>query len=95
MQGGFVVVADGKVLARVPLRLGGIMSMEPYEVFLSATAEAEEIARGLGCQLKNPFKTLVSTVHTTLPDLGLTDLGLIDTRTGTPTSLIVPADVPT
>jgi adenine deaminase len=89
MQGGFAVVADGKVLAEVPLRVGGIMSLEPYESFLAATAAAEEIAHSLGCQLKNPFKTLVSTVHTTLPDLGLTDLGLIDTRTGTPTSLVV------
>ena len=31
MQGGLVIVDGGKVLASVPLRVGGIMSEKPYE----------------------------------------------------------------
>jgi adenine deaminase len=88
-QGGFVTVADGKVLAEAPLRVGGIMSEEPYEVLLARIDEAQEAAAELGCGLTDPFKTLVSTIHTTLPDLGLTDRGLINSRIGVGTTVVV------
>jgi adenine deaminase len=95
LQGGFVVAADDEVLADVPLAFGGLMSLEPFETFLDAVSVAEAIARERGCRLANPFKTLVSTVHTTLPDLGLTDRGLVDTKNGRPVSIFVePARTP-
>lgn len=89
LQGGFVVADGDAILAEVPLPVGGLMTTQPYETFLAEVAAAEDAARGLGCPLVNPFKTLVSTCHTTLPDLGLTDLGLLDTRTGRRTDLVV------
>ncbi len=89
LQGGFVVAEGEEILAEVPLPVGGLMTTQPYETFLSEVAAAENAARELGCPLVNPFKTLVSTCHTTLPDLGLTDLGLLDTRTGQRTNLVV------
>ncbi len=80
IQGGFVVVADGGVLAEVPMKIGGIMSEEPFESFLDALEKAETAARDLGCKLVHPMFTLAQTVLSTLPDLGLTDRGLVDVR---------------
>jgi adenine deaminase len=89
IQGGFVAVDDEAVVADVPLRLGGLMSEEPYEVFLDKMDRAQRVAASLGSGLKDPFKTLVSTIHTTLPDLGLTDKGLVNSRLGIAANLIV------
>lgn len=89
IQGGFAAIHGDAVVADVPLRVGGLMSEEPYEVFLEKMDRAQVVAQGLGCNLKDPFKTLVSTIHTTLPDLGLTDKGLINSREGIGTTVIV------
>jgi adenine deaminase len=82
IQGGFVVVADGAVLADVPLVFGGIMSEEPYETVVEKINIVQCIARDLGCSLLHPFFTMAQTVLSTLPDLGLTDKGLVDARKG-------------
>jgi len=54
-QGGFIVVADGKVLGKAPLRIGGIMSEEPYETFLKAFDRAEQEVRKLGCRGRGQY----------------------------------------
>lgn len=89
IQGGFAAIDGNRAVADVPLRVGGLMSEEPHEVFLDKMDQAQAAARQLGCLLKDPFKTLVSTIHTTLPDLGLTDRGLVNSRIGVGTTLIV------
>lgn len=89
IQGGFAAIDGETVAADVPLRVGGLMSEEPYEVFLAKMDSAQAVAYQLGCRLRDPFKTLVSTIHTTLPDLGLTDKGLINSRIGIGTTVIV------
>ncbi|MEJ0000933.1 MAG: adenine deaminase C-terminal domain-containing protein [Verrucomicrobiota bacterium] len=80
IQGGYVVVADGKIRAEVRLPLGGIMAEEPFEGLVAQIAVAETAARELGCGLVHPLFTLAQTVLSTLPALGLTDQGLVDAR---------------
>jgi adenine deaminase len=82
IQGGFVVVANGRVQAEVSLSIGGIMAAQPYETLVSEITHAQAIARELGCGLLHPFFTMAQTVLSTLPDLGLTDKGLVDARRG-------------
>lgn len=82
MKGGFVVVRDGEVLAEVRLGIGGIMSAEPYETLLSDVEKANRAAKSLGCPLQHPFFTMAQTVLSSLPDLGLTDRGLVDALSG-------------
>lgn len=82
IQGGFVVVNDGKVLAEVGLQIGGIMSADPYEDLLVALEKANAAARTLGCPMKHPFFSMAQTVLLSLPDMGLTDRGLVDVSTG-------------
>lgn len=81
-QGGFAVVKDGEVMAEVRLPIGGIMSSEPYEMLLKSVDEANEAAHQLGCPLVHPFFTMSQTVLSSLPDLGFTDLGIVDVASG-------------
>lgn len=82
IQGGCVAVKDGQVLAVVHMRIGGMMSAEPYEELLQEFKQANAAAKTLGCPLQDPFLTLSQTTLLTLPDLGLTDRGLVDARLG-------------
>lgn len=82
MQGGFVLVENGEVVASVPLPVGGIMTTEPYEVFVEKIGFLQTKAREFGCELDHPVFTMAQTVLSTLPDLGLTDKGLVNARIG-------------
>jgi len=81
MQGGFVFVEGGKARASLPLPLGGLMSMEPAETVASQMKKLKEAARGLGCLPANPFLTLSFLALPVVPELKLTDKGLVDVST--------------
>ncbi len=78
MKGGLVAVADGQVLARLPLPVAGLMSEKSaYEV----QAELEELlkaSKALGCTLEEPFMALSFLALPVIPELKLTDKGLVD-----------------
>jgi adenine deaminase len=76
--GGFVVVADGTVTARVVLPVGGMMSAAPWEATATALSAANDAAFELGCRIRAPFMVLSFVGLGVVPDLGLTELGLID-----------------
>jgi adenine deaminase len=81
LGGGYVAVADGEVLAAVPLPYGGIMSDEPWEVVHDQSVAINAVARDLGCEMASPFMILAFVGLAGVPDYGLTELGLIDTFT--------------
>ena len=78
MQGGLAVVCDGAVLAKMRLPIGGLMSTKPAEEVMAEQDAMNEAARQLGCAGSAPFMTLSFISLPTVPELGLTDLGLID-----------------
>lgn len=78
MQGGLSVVCDGKVLARMALPIGGLMSVKPADEVMREQDAMNTAARQLGCTGSAPFMTLSFISLPTVPELGLTDLGLID-----------------
>ncbi len=90
MDGGFVVVADGEVLARVPLTVGGVMSDAPFEQTVSLLREAHAQAAALGCPIRAPFLILSFVGLFVVPDIGLTELGLIDTASQSFIDLLLP-----
>ncbi|HBV88616.1 MAG TPA: adenine deaminase [Desulfosporosinus sp.] len=77
-QGGFVAVQDGQVLGVLPLPIGGLMSPLPADEVMDQLLQINEVARTLGCDLPAPFMTLSFISLPTVPELGLTDHGLID-----------------
>ncbi len=78
MQGGLVTVADGQVLARVPLPIAGLMSDQPIERVREQMDELVGAARNLGTDLHAPFMALSFLALPVIPELKLTDKGLVD-----------------
>ncbi|WP_377506833.1 adenine deaminase [Octadecabacter sp. R77987] len=78
LEGGFVVVADGKVLAELALPVAGLMSLEPFEVVRAALEDLRTAARSLGVTLEEPFLQLAFLALPVIPMLKITDRGLVD-----------------
>ena len=80
MQGGLVIVNDGKVLAKVPLKIGGIMSDKPYEKVVEELHHLHEQLRLVISDgaVQNVFMILSFLCLPVIPSLKLTDKGLFD-----------------
>ena len=78
MGGGQVVVVDGKVVAEVALPIAGLMSPKPLLEVAGEIDRVVEAARELGITLDAPFMALSFLGLSVIPDLRITDLGLID-----------------
>ena len=78
MQGGFAIVANGMVLGKLPLPIGGLLSEEPVVDIIQNMEEINQAYYDLGGSLPSPFMTISFIGLPTVPDLGLTDLGLVD-----------------
>lgn len=78
MQGGQVVVEDGKVLEALPLPIAGLMSRDSVEKIRNKSHALAQAAKTLGCKLEDPFGTLSFLALPPIPELRLTDKGLID-----------------
>ncbi|MFC1592637.1 adenine deaminase [Candidatus Omnitrophota bacterium] len=77
-QGGLVVAADGKVLASLSLPIAGLLSDEPLEIVVGKLEKLEQLAKDLGTTLPSPFAALSFLALPVIPELRLTDLGLVD-----------------
>ena len=78
LQGGLVVVAGGQVLASLTLPIAGLLSTEPLEVVVDKLHHLEQAAAHLGARLSSSFSTLSFMALPVIPELRLTDLGLVD-----------------
>jgi adenine deaminase len=78
LQGGLVAVADGKVLASLATPVAGLLSLQPVESVVAELKKLESAARDLGAALPSPFATLSFLALPVIPELRLTDLGLVD-----------------
>ena len=78
LQGGQVAVANGKVQARLGLPIAGLVSDRPLAEVIKGIEDLNVAARALGCELTAPFMTLSFLSLSPIPELKLTDQGLID-----------------
>jgi adenine deaminase len=78
MQGGFVVVDQGEVKASLRLPIAGLMSSEPAAEVGSQMEKLNQAAREIGIIPANPFLTLSFLALPVIPELKLTDKGLVD-----------------
>jgi len=78
LQGGLVVTESGRVVASLPLPVAGLLSDEPLEEVVAGLESVERAAAGLGTGLTSPFSTLSFVALPVIPELRLTDLGLVD-----------------
>lgn len=78
MQGGLTVCCEGKVTAAMCLPIGGLMSEQNADTVMRELDELNAAAKELGCEMPAPFMSLSFISLPTVPELGLTDKGLID-----------------
>jgi adenine deaminase len=78
LRGGLVAVVDDKVLCALPLEIAGLMSSESFERVVHMKRELLSATRKIGCKLERPFMTLSFMALPVIPELKLTDMGLVD-----------------
>ena len=78
IEGGFVVVDGGRVLAELALPVAGLMSLEPFEVVRDGLVALRAAASGLGVVLEEPFLQLAFLALPVIPHLKITDHGMVD-----------------
>ena len=78
LQGGLVVCANLEILASLPLPIAGLLSPEPLDVVVSQHERVEKAAASLGNLPPAPFALLSFLALPVIPELRLTDLGLVD-----------------
>jgi adenine deaminase len=78
LQGGLVVCANLEILASLPLPIAGLLSPEPLDVVVSQHEIVVKTAASLGNLPPAPFAILSFLALPVIPELRLTDLGLVD-----------------
>jgi adenine deaminase len=78
IEGGFAVVAEGRVLAELTLPLAGLMSLRGFEEVRAALVPLRLAAKSLGCILPEPFLQVAFLPLPVIPHLKITDMGLVD-----------------
>ncbi len=78
LHGGLVATSGGKVLASLALPIAGLLSDQPLEVVAEKLNKLDKVATFLGTRLPSPFSSLSFLALPVIPELRLTDLGLVD-----------------
>ena len=82
MRGGYAVVSGGKVTAKLPLPIAGLMSDADAESVMRDTRRVLDAAHALGIPDDiDPITNLAFTALPVIPSLRLLDTGLFDART--------------
>ena len=76
--GGVVVVSAGKELARVELPIAGLMSDERAEIVAAKAGKMVAAMRACGCTLNNAYMQHSLLALVVIPELRISDVGLID-----------------
>jgi adenine deaminase len=80
MGGGLAVVRAGKVLAALALPIAGLMSYESVYSLRDQLNKLLHATKALGSQLTDPFMTLSFLALPVIPELKITDKGLVDVK---------------
>lgn len=80
-QGGQVVIKDRRVMEFLPLPIGGIVADLQVQRMAKVETALDDAARSLGCRLVWPFMTMIVMEAGAIPELAITDRGLVDTVT--------------
>lgn len=76
--GGMIVIRKGKILAHVALPIAGLMSDKPVDAVAREVERLREAWVMLGCTLPSPYMNLALTTLSVIPELRITDKGLLD-----------------
>jgi adenine deaminase len=78
LDGGQLVVMQGDVIGQVSLPIAGLMSNQRAKNVAQQAATVLEGFRRCGCKLNNPNMQLSLSALVVIPELRISDLGLVD-----------------
>ena len=78
LQGGMAVCQGGRVLSSLALPIAGLMTSAPLSQVISDVEALHRSTRALGTSLARPFMALSFLALPVIPELRLTDRGLVD-----------------
>jgi adenine deaminase len=76
--GGQIVVKNGKVIGQVELQIAGLMSTERADAVAKKVAVVLDGFKACGCRLNNPNMQLSLLGLVVIPELRISDKGLVD-----------------
>ena len=76
--GGIVIAEGGRVVEELPLPVAGLMSDQPLAAVHSRMQSMERRLAGMGVTMDAPFMTLSFLALSVIPELKITDRGLVD-----------------
>ncbi len=88
-QGGKIIVEDSQTLAHLKLPVAGLMSDKTAEEVQKNIKELEQAAQKIGCKIEDPFMSMAFLSLSVIPELKITDKGLIDVNKFEVTDLFV------
>lgn len=88
-QGGKVIVNNGKVIAKLELPVAGLMSEEKSETVIQKCEQLKAGQSVIGCKLLEPFMTMAFLSLSVIPEIKLTDKGLMDVLNNEFTDLFI------
>ena len=80
VNGGLVVVRRGEVTAQLPLPIAGLMSDLPLPRVIEQKNSLLEAAAATGCRMADPFLALSFLALPVIPEIRITDQGLVDVQ---------------
>ncbi len=78
--GGVVVFHKGEEIALVELPIAGLMSDEPAETVAAKATRVVEAMQRMGCNLNNAYMQHSLLALVVIPELRISDIGLVDVR---------------
>jgi adenine deaminase len=78
--GGIIVIKDGEEIALIELPIAGLMSNERAEVVAQKAERMVEGFKLCGCKLNNAYMQLSLLALVVIPELRISDLGIVDVR---------------
>lgn len=78
LQGGQIVVHDGKIAAEIPLPILGLMASGSVDQVSQQIQDLDIAAREIGCEMRWPLMFLSFMTCSSGPGYSITDLGLLD-----------------
>ena len=76
--GGIVIAEGGHVVEELPLPIAGLMSDQPLAFVHARLRSMEQRLAGMGVTMAAPFMTLSFLALSVIPELKITDRGLVD-----------------
>lgn len=80
LGGGVVVAAGGRIVAELPLPLGGVASAAPMGILAGELRAVNRALHDLGCVRANPLLSAQVLTFTAIPALRIRERGLWDVR---------------